>query len=99
MPPITMPDNEATESPEEEASENEQCVPLASLAADGTPPAEGDEVTYTVKGKITRVDGDNAYVTATTINDQPVPEDEPKTSPEDDMMSKAMEADASPTTS
>jgi hypothetical protein len=57
--------------PAAEQTGGEQVVPLAALEIDGTAPAVGDDVSYTVAGKIARVEGGHAYVTASTINDQP----------------------------
>ncbi len=56
---------------------NEDCVPLSALGMpDETEqmqsPEEGDPVQYTVEGTISRIEGDNAYVTRTAINGQPV---------------------------
>lgn len=55
----------------------EQCVPVDALAMpdDGeqlTPPAAGDRVSYQVEGKVTRIDGKNAYVQPETVNGQPI---------------------------
>lgn len=56
-------------------SGTEICAPLDAFSVSGTPPAEGDEVEFKVKGKVSRVDGGNAYVTPETVNDQPVMSD------------------------
>lgn len=45
-------------------------VPLAALAVDGTNPETGDPVTFTVEGTVQDVQGDNAVVQVTKINDQ-----------------------------
>ncbi len=49
----------------------EHCVPLAALAVDGTAPAAGDAVEYTVRGQLARSAGDHAYITPESINDEP----------------------------
>ena len=59
------------------ASANEQCVPLMALAMpeEGdqmASPEVGDVVTYTVEGKVTRIEGDMAYVEPETVNGKPV---------------------------
>lgn len=78
----------------EEAGE-EQCVPLKALEIDGTAPAVGDSVEYTVRGKIASVEGDHAYVTAETINDQPATRPAPTGAEmsDEDMMAEAKKAD------
>lgn len=59
------------------AGNSEQCVPTEALAMPDsdeqmTAPEVGDPVSYTVEGKVTRVDGKNTYVKAETINGKPV---------------------------
>ena len=53
---------------------NELCVPLSSLSVSGedesVPPAEGDMVDFSVAGKVSRVEGDKAYVTVEKANGQ-----------------------------
>lgn len=73
------------------ASNNEQCVPSAALAIDSTPPAVGDDVQYTVKGKVTRIEGECTYVEPDTINDQPA---DMQPAAEPDAMAEAMKADS-----
>jgi len=68
-------------------------VPLAPLAIDGTPPAEGDEVTFTVTGRIVSARGGQAQVQVATINDQPIAMDE--AAEDRALMEQAMAADAS----
>ncbi len=50
----------------------EICAPLDAFSIGGTPPAEGDAVEFKVKGTVTRVNGDNAYVEPEEVNGQPV---------------------------
>jgi len=64
---------------------NEICVPSGAVSAYGgatdndgadnaVAPEVGDEVEVTVKGKVSRVEGDNVYFTPTEANGQPIPE-------------------------
>lgn len=67
-------------------------VPLTALAIDGTPPAAGDDVSFSVAGRIVAIDGEMAQVEVASINDQPM-----AAGPEADdraMMDEAMRADA-----
>lgn len=94
---MITPDKSAEESnlsTEPETSDNEQCVPAAALAADGTPPAVGDEVEYTIKGKVTRVEGEMAYVDPASCNDQPIAQKPAGPDTQDDVMDAAKKADA-----
>lgn len=93
MPPITDP---ASETPAMETAEKDHCVPLAALSLEGTPPAEGDEVTYTVRGTVARIEGGEAYIKPMTVNDEPaaLPK-EPAMNEDDEMMAMAMKADKS----
>ncbi len=59
----------------------EDCVPMDALAMPDDkeqmqPPSVGDNVQYNVEGKVTRIEGNNAYVQKTAINGQKV-EDNP----------------------
>ena len=49
-------------------------VPLDLLSEDGTPPAEGDSVSYSVDGTVQSVDAEDATVKITAVNGQPVAE-------------------------
>jgi hypothetical protein len=51
-------------------------VPLAALAVDGVSPAQGDNVSFTVTGRIVSAEGQSAQVQVETINDQPIAADE-----------------------
>lgn len=71
-------------------------VPLATLMIDGTPPAVGDPVEFTIRGTVASIDGDTAQITAKTINDQPVTAEDsmnPDKMSDQDVMAMAMEAD------
>ena len=56
----------------------ELCVKAGSLAMDaedggpGATPAVGDSVEFTATGKVSRVEGDNAYVSVESVNGEPV---------------------------
>ena len=65
-------------------SANEQCVPVAALqqaddADQLVTPEVGDVVSYTVEGKISRIEGDKAYVTVETANGKPVADEQNET--------------------
>lgn len=49
-------------------------VPLDLLSEDGTPPAQGDSVSYSVDGTVQSVDAEDATVRITAVNGQPVGE-------------------------
>jgi hypothetical protein len=74
------------------APKGEQCVPLAALAIDGTPPSVGDEVEFTARARIERIEGDEAYIKTTSVNNTPVASDDDMAAEE--IMRMAMEADA-----
>ncbi len=67
--------------PDEEADHSSVIVhvPVQDLAQGGTPPDEGDEVEFSVKGTIRYVEGEIACLSVTEINGQPV--SEPASSP------------------
>jgi hypothetical protein len=66
-----MISNEAAPMP---GASHEQAVPAALLAIDGAEPMPGDEVEFTVRGKVTRSEGGKAFIEPTAINGQPLPE-------------------------
>jgi hypothetical protein len=69
-------------------------VPLKSLAIDGTNPEQGDEVAFTAKGRIASIDGENALIELTEVNEQAV-DTAPAAEPDGDEMAMkaAMDAD------
>jgi hypothetical protein len=81
----------------EEQGDNSQelCAPLDSLSVNGTPPAVGDTVEVKVGGKVSRIDGDNAYVTPDTVNGEPIQPTDNQPSDRDQMMELSQQADAS----
>ena len=77
-----------------DSGETEICAPLDAFSVSGTPPAEGDEVEFKVKGKVSRVEGGNAYVTPETVNDQPVMQDQGGNMDENELRQNAQSQDA-----
>ena len=72
-------------------------VKIATLEADGNQPEIGDEVTVEVKGTVSRIRDDCAYVTVETVNDEPIenPAEQPedKAMNEDQLMQMSQQAD------
>lgn len=70
-------------------SANEQRVPVAALQQpDDTEqlvtPEVGDLVTYTVEGRISRIEGESAVVTVESANGKPIQSEAPAEAPEAD---------------
>ena len=90
--------NETAPNAAEEKSESasDHCVPLKALQIEGTAPAVGDPVEYTVRGTVASVKGDKAYVKPETINDEPAAtaEPAPEKTPDEMAMEEAMKADS-----
>ena len=55
-------------------------VPVNSLYEDGVPPEEGDQVSFSVEGKVQSVDGNMATVAIDSINGEPVGEESSESS-------------------
>lgn len=72
----------------------EQCVAVSALEMDGTAPAAGDEIEFTGKGRVSRVEGDKVYFETTEVNGEPVTTGAAAESDTDDVMKVAEEADA-----
>lgn len=77
----------------------EVCVPTAALAIDGVAPAMGDTVEYQARARVTRVEGDKAYLDTTDVNGMPTHRqgaDGEEAIPSDraELMRAAMAADA-----
>jgi hypothetical protein len=51
---------------------NDTCIPAKTVAIDGTSPAVGDEVEVSLKGKVTRVDGEQLYFQPESANGEPI---------------------------
>lgn len=63
---------------------DEDCVPLNTLSSPGendemTNPSVGDLVQYQKEGKVTRIEGDNAYVKVNSVNGKPLTAEDAKT--------------------
>jgi hypothetical protein len=61
----------------------EDCIPLNILAMPDEgdqmqEPAVGDQVQYSVEGKVTRIEGGQAYVQKTAVNGQKIEDEAPK---------------------
>lgn len=54
---------------------NETCVPASAVQKDGQPLQTGADIEVTLKGKVSRVEGDQVYFKPTEANGQPI-EDE-----------------------
>jgi len=93
----SAPPDTRNERPVEESStrahpvDTEVCVPVSSLASPGEDdmlmnPEIGDLVQFQSEGKVTRIEGDNAYVKVESINGKPMtPEDaKSRDTPEED---------------
>ena len=79
-----------------DADADQYAVPLATLMIDGTPPAVGDPVEFTIRGTVASIEGDVAQITAETINDQPAAAEgpmDPDAMSDEDVMAMAKEAD------
>lgn len=77
----------------------EVCVPLGALAMpdeeqQAQPPAAGDQVQFNAEGKVTRIDGDNAYVELSHVNGQEVPEAATTPAPTEDQELAGLEEEA-----
>jgi hypothetical protein len=59
-------------------------VPLDLLAQDGVPPEQGDDVSYSVEGTVKSVDAEDATVSITSVNGEPVAESPSDEAAEDD---------------
>jgi hypothetical protein len=81
-------DMEDMQEGDETSSDMELCVPVDTLAIDGTRPEVGDSVDVKVGGSITRLVNDNAYVKVETVNGTPLPKPPLKPNPNVDEMSR-----------
>jgi hypothetical protein len=88
-----MPNQPMGETPPMEAGQppqahampsSEVCVPLSALASPGEDdqlqtPAVGDRAQFQSEGKISRIEGDNAFVTVESVNGKPVTKEDEAT--------------------
>ena len=51
---------------------NNLCVPAGALQVEGTNPEIGDIVDVSISGKVTKIDGDNIYITPETANGEEI---------------------------
>lgn len=63
---------------------SEVCVPISSLQRPGEDeqmmnPSEGDVVSLYAEGKVTRIEGDNAYIKVDSVNGKPLDAEAAKT--------------------
>ena len=68
-------------------------VPVNALAEDGVPPEQGDDVSYSVEGKVQSISGPTATVSIDSINGEPVGE-EASESPEEEAAEEGQEGQA-----
>jgi hypothetical protein len=59
-------------------------IPIDLLAQDGVPPEQGDTVNFSVDATVKSVDGDNATVSITAVNGEPVDDSSAEESTEDE---------------
>jgi hypothetical protein len=87
-------------SNEDNDNGSEVAASLSSLEVHGAQPEVGDEVEIHVKGKVSRIEGDVAYISPTEVNGEPAPElptgeDDDEGDERDQLMKKAEQSDAS----
>jgi len=84
-----------SDKPSASSKSRELDIPADAVAVDGTTPAEGDEVEFTVKGTVKRTKGKNVSVEVTEANGQPLDQGAEKAEgdSDDDMMDLAADAD------
>jgi hypothetical protein len=87
-----MPDDSITPDNGDSVSDSDLAVAIGTLEVDGIRPSVGDEVSCKVKGPITKIVNEVAYVTPETVNDQPIPADAPDAT-DDELMKSAMAHD------
>lgn len=95
--PDRAPDDDAMMKPEQ-PSGMEIPVPLSSVAMPGEDdkmqsPEQGDPVQFQVEGKISRIEGDTAFVAVESVNGKPVDEMAAKTKSTPEDMGKGEDAE------
>lgn len=88
-----MEDSSIDSGGETESSQGDLAVDVDTLVIDGVRPKAGDPVDLKVSGTIRKLVDNTAFITPTTINDQPMPE-KPQATEEEDLMAKANELDS-----
>lgn len=71
----------------------EVCVPVSALEANGAAPEAGGEIEFTGKARVTRLEGESAYLEVTHVNNEAVMEPKAEAVSDDDMLRMAAEAD------
>lgn len=69
-------------------------VPVKAITIDGVPPTAGDEVEFSVKGRVASVTDESAAITVAEINGLPFSAPRPQEDPDDAVRRLASEADA-----
>jgi len=82
-----------TPEPEPAMPGKETCVPATALSANGAEPEVGQEVEYTAKARITRIEGGHVYLEPTHVNGEAVVAPARSAPDEDDVMRAALAAD------
>ncbi len=77
---------------EPDSDSDDLAVEIGTLEIDGVRPAVGDTVSLKVKGSISKIVNDTAWVTPETVNDLPIPAGTPEAS-DDELMKSAMAHD------
>lgn len=90
---MITPDNPDNAEGAKRSTVGETCVPVKSLSVDGTAPAAGDETEVTAQVRVTRIEGDKAYIELASVNGEPVTDMDEGDSTDDDMMAAAKKAD------
>jgi len=68
-------------------------VPLELLAVDGINPEQGDDVTFTVSGKLAAISGKDGEVEVVSVNDTDLAAPEPELSEDEAALDAARRAD------
>lgn len=68
-------------------------LPLASLAVDGVNPEQGDDVTFTVTGKLASIVGEDGEVEVSRVNDADLAAPAPEMSEDEAALEAARRAD------
>lgn len=75
----------------ETAGPPEVSVPAKALAINGETPTEGDAVSFTVEGTVTRIGEGNVYVQPTSVNGEPIESEKESAMTDSDIESNLLE--------
>lgn len=76
------------------AGAGEVQIPAKALSINGEAPAQGDSVSFTVEGKVTRAEGESVFVMPESVNGEPISGPAPVAAdPDAEMEAAAMTAD------